>query len=310
MIRPMFLATIASLGSACSDEPIDQLELPGSGYFPESLHAAADGTIYVGSLGTGQIVRFPPHEADAEVVVAPASDRNIAGVLVDDTSASVLACTGSIASFGRGNRITRFASAGGAAIASYPLPDGAFCNDMTFDHDHHLYIADSIGGRIFKLARGSSDGTAPAMWASDPLLLGPAQGQLGADGIAYDGSGGLYVNNVSTGALFKIRIEPSGEPGEVVAITVTPPLMGPDGMRVLDATTLVVAEGPANRVSRITITGTTAQRTSLIDPIREPSSVTIVGDDAWIAEGQILRLVSDPPISPDLPFVVRRVPLH
>ncbi len=301
---------VACFAIGCADDPVDQLELPGTSYFPESLQAASDGTLYVGSLGTGQIVKFRPGEVDAEVLVPPSPDRNFAGVLIDDVNASVLACTGSIATFGRGNRVTRFAAADGVMQTAYSLPDGAFCNDLTFDRVHNLYAADSIGGRVFKLAAGADDGTAFTVWATHPALLGPTQMDLGADGIAYDGGRALYVNNVTTGALVRIEIRSSGEAGDIAEITVTPPLIGPDGMRALDETTLIVAEGPANRVSRVTVTGATAQRTSVIDPIREPASVAVVGDDAWVAEGQISRLVSQPMVAPDLPFLVRRVPLR
>ena len=80
-------------------------------------------------------------------------------------------------------------------------------------------------------------------------------------------------------------------------------------MRALDEHTLVVAEGPANRVSTIRIDGTSGQRTTLGDPVKEPSSVVKVGDDAWVPEGQILRLVSNPPVAADLPFLIHRVSL-
>lgn len=306
------VAAVALFASACGGSSpkawdVDQLQLPGSSYFPESLTAAADGTLYVGSLGTGQIVRFSPGDAVAHVLAAPSSDRNIAGVLADDESASVLACTGSIMSFGRGNYVSRFAAADGTLTARHPLPDGAFCNDLAFDGAHNLYLTDSIGGRIFKLAHGAVDGTAPAEWAAHALLRGPTMADLGADGIAFDGKASFYVNNVTTGALVRIAIEADGSAGEVDEIVVSPAMTGPDGMRVLDAHTLVVAEGPANRVSLLRVDGGTAQRTVVSDQVKEPSSVVAVGHDAWVTEGQILRLVSNPPVAPDLPFLVRRL---
>lgn len=302
---------IALLPSACSsrsDWSVDQLQLPGGSYFPESLTAAADGSLYVGSLGTGQVVRFQAGDNIAHVVVAPSSDRNIAGVLVDDDDASVLTCTGSIASFGVGNYVGRFAIADGSLRARYPLPDGSFCNDLAFDGAHNLFLTDSIGGRIFTLPRGAADGTPPTMWATDASLRGPTAADLGADGIAFDGKGGFYVNNVTTGALVRIAVAANGSAGEILQIAVSPPLNGPDGMRALDAKTLVVAEGPANRVSAVRVDGAVATRVDLRQ-LKEPSSVAVVGHDAWSAEGQILRLVSNPQVEPDLPFWVRRIGL-
>jgi hypothetical protein len=306
MHRSLF-PLVAAL-AACHDDPpqwpVDRLELPGDRFYPESINAAADGTIVVGSLGTGQIVRFAPGDPNPVVVVPPSADRNIAGVLVDGHT--VLACTGSIATFGQGNVVTRFSLTDGTALARYPLPDGAFCNDLAFDDSHALYIADSIGGRVFKLA---ADGSTPIVWASHPALLGPMPGALGADGIAYDGKHGFYVNNVSTGQLVHIAIAGNGEAGEAHEIVVTPPLTGPDGMRALDEHTLLVAEGPANRVSKLVISDATAQRVTISTDVVEPASVVLVGDDAWAIEGQILRMFAMPPVAPSLPFLVRRIPL-
>jgi hypothetical protein len=139
---------------------------------------------------------------------------------------------------------------------------------------------------------------------------------LGADGIAYDNAKGpgqekgrLYVNNVMTGALVRIPITQDGTAGPVVEIHVEPPLNGPDGMRMLGKDTLIVAEGPANRVSKITVTGDKAIRATLSDKLLEPSSVTVVAGDAWVSEGQIPRLFATPPADPKLPFDVRRVRL-
>jgi len=296
------LAADSSTGTA------DQLVLPGDAYFPESLNAGADGTIYVGSLGTGQIVKFASGSSEAEMLVSPAQGRNFAGVLVDDETTTLLVCTGNIAAFAQDNVVSRFSLATGQRTASYPLPDGAFCNDLAFDGDHNVYATDSTGGRVFKLAKDAPDGTDLTPWISDPLLRAAAADGFGADGIAYDGVGNLFVNAFSDGRLVRIPIEEDGGAGAVVEITVTPALVGPDGMRALDKDTLIVAEaGDANRLSLLHINGTAAQLTVLQDELDQPASVVVVGSDAWVAEGQVARLVSMPPQTPNLPFVVRRV---
>lgn len=290
----------------------DVLSLP-DGYFPESLHAGKDGTIYVGSLSTGQIVKFAPGKPEPEVLLPKAEGRNIAGVLVDEDDGSILACTGSVVSFGNGNVVRRYSLSDGAELAHHPLPDNVFCNDMAFDgKNHDLFITDSVGGRVFKLTHDAKDGTSPTVWMSDPLLRGPAPGDLGADGIAYDGdgNGSFFINNVTTGGLVHVPIERNGEAGKAVEIKVTPALEGPDGMRVLSKNVLIVVEGPANRLSTITVDRATAtgKRTTISDKVLEPASVVRVGDDAWVAEGQILRMFTNPPTPPE-PFVIRRIPL-
>jgi hypothetical protein len=311
MLRSIFALPVALFVIACdTDDPPEQLELPGDRFYPESIHAAADGTIVVGSLGTGQIVRFSPGATTPIEVLAPSPAINVAGVLVDDGDNTVLACTGSVATFGEGNAVARYRLSDGMMIASYSLPDGAFCNDLGFDAARALYVADSIGGRVFRLAPDAPAGSPLLAWASHAALRGATAMDLGADGIVYDGRKGLYVNNVSTGQLVHIEIESNGEAGDAREIIVSPPLVGPDGMRALDEHTLIVAEGPANRVSLVTVTGSSAQRTTLSDDITEPASVVVIDDNAWAIEGQILRMFAVPPVAPELPFLVRRLPLQ
>ena len=47
------------------------LVLPGDRYYPESLDVAADGTLFVGSLALGEVVKFAPGGDAPTVFVAP-----------------------------------------------------------------------------------------------------------------------------------------------------------------------------------------------------------------------------------------------
>src|SRR5258707_2934404 len=83
----LFSIAASSLASGCGSTgpaDADQLVLPGNNYYPESLNVAADGTLFVGSLATGQVVRFAPGSTTAQVFVLPGTVKAVAGVLVDD----------------------------------------------------------------------------------------------------------------------------------------------------------------------------------------------------------------------------------
>src|SRR5689334_23153730 len=69
-----------SLLGACAGDPHqpDELALPGSAYYPESLHASADGTLYVGSLATGEITAYDDGDTTPRTVLA-AGAANVTG---------------------------------------------------------------------------------------------------------------------------------------------------------------------------------------------------------------------------------------
>ena len=59
------------------------IDLPGDRVFPENLTSTKTGTLYVGSLGSGGIIRIKPHSAKAELWIKPGAfgSRSIFGVL-------------------------------------------------------------------------------------------------------------------------------------------------------------------------------------------------------------------------------------
>ncbi len=150
----------------------DELALPGPAWYPESLHAAADGTLYVGSLTTGAVVKFAPGQAEASpFIAAGGAAKGVAGVLVDEVTNSLFICAVD-ATFLSAGTVQKYDLATGALTAtfSFPgaaLPDGgtnpyvAFPNDLAFDGAHRLYVSDSFGGKIYR-ASDVSTGSSPA----------------------------------------------------------------------------------------------------------------------------------------------------
>jgi hypothetical protein len=52
------------------------VELPPN-WFPESINAGRDGTIYVGSFASAQIAAFQPGDRKATVLVGPGTAKNM-----------------------------------------------------------------------------------------------------------------------------------------------------------------------------------------------------------------------------------------
>jgi streptogramin lyase len=286
---------------ACTDDATPQpemLALPGSAYYPESLTADTHGTLYVGSLTTGQVVAFDNGKTEPRTVLEAGghSVTGEAGVVVHD---DMLWMCSIDPTFQHPTSIRSF-GLDGTPVAEYPLDSSQFCNDIAFDADDNLYATDSFSGNILTVAGGTA-----TTFVQDPRFVPATQGAFGLDGIAFDGHGALYVNKLDTGNLFKVDIATKA----ITEIAVTPPLAGPDGMRIVDDHTLLVIEGQAGRLSRVAISGSTATATPLATDLDQPTSVVQARGAAWVSEGQLGRLLSKPPQAPTLPFAVRRVDL-
>jgi hypothetical protein len=302
LLLPLLIACASNshLPSRQTTAPV--LALPGSAYYPESLSVAGDGTLYVGSLGGAGIVRLGPSSEAAETFVAGAS-KNIAGVYVDDDAALLYACENDFAAMPAvPPRVVAYRLSDGSEAGSYAFPQGGVCNDMVIGPARRLYVTDSAG-RIYVLPAG---GSALALFSSDPQLVPSAAGGFGADGIVWDGDATLYVNTFTDARLLRIPVGADGTAGAVTPITVAPALQSPDGMRLADAHTLIVAEG-AGRLTQVALQGDAATGTVLASGLDSPTSVALTDGAYWVTEGQIghfLGLVDGPP---GLPFDVRRV---
>src|SRR5258708_28452063 len=161
---------VAVLSSAVSPQAAiaeaQSIALPGLRAFPESLTSTADGTLFIGRLGDGGIVRANARSGEVAVFVLPgASDsRSISGVFADERSNMLWACSNDLSALGgpSGSGDSRSALKGfelrtGAAKRSVPLPGAhAFCNDIAVDARGAIYVTDSAGPNILRLPPGTS----------------------------------------------------------------------------------------------------------------------------------------------------------
>ncbi len=323
-VAPSGPAGPGASSDAGTDAPIGpadvtQLDLPGAGFYPQSIAVGPDGTLFAGSLVTGQIVKFAPGSAVGTTFLAPGGMvTGVGGLLVDAKTNSLLVCAvdASFQTLAAGlasGFVQRYDLATAAVKATFRFPEPAdagqsryfaLVNDLAFDAAHRLYVTDSFGGKVYTVADVTSDATM-AVWVSDPSLLPATQGSFGADGISFDGASNFYVNNNSTGRIVRIPQKGDGSAGAPVVLTVTPPLVHPDGQRQLDATTLLVVDN-AGTLSRVSLSGTSGKATTLATGLDAPTSVVSFGDYYWVTDGQIVSsLLTGKP--PNLPFVIQRI---
>jgi sugar lactone lactonase YvrE len=309
---------VLTLAAACGDDgtetpadaaleldaapPIDEIALAGAWFYPESITATADGTRYVGSVATGEVVRIGPGATSAETFIAPGDPTNVTGLLADEAGGTLWVCA---VNFGGQPTELRAYDLASAALER-TIAVAGFCTDLARAPDGTLYVTDSAGGAVHRLAAG---GAALETWFQDELLAPSSAGAFGANGIVVEDGGALVVTNMSKGTLVRVASDGSG----AVAVPVTPALNAPDGLRLrADGSFLVVEAGP-DATGRLTHVSAAGVATSLADGLRFPTSVVELDGDLWVTEGQLdelLKTLSSPPGTPEpvLPFLVKRFP--
>jgi sugar lactone lactonase YvrE len=291
------------------------IALPGPRAFPESITSTSDGTLLIGRLGEGGVVRATPRTGAVEVFLAPGASgsRSITGVFADEASKTLWACSNDLSALGgpsggrdRGSALKGFDLQTGAARRDVPLPGAAaFCNDIAVDASGAVYVTDSAAPNVLRLPAGASTFE---VFASNPQFRPPQAGSAGLDGIAFGGDGNLYVTTYAEGGLFRIDVD-RGRAGQVTRLHGAT-LTLPDALRPLGQRSFLLVEG-GGTLDRVEVEGDGFKAVTLRDGFRAPTSVTRVGSTAWVSEGQLSsffdRARKGP--SPSLPFRIYAVPL-
>ncbi|HEX4865329.1 MAG TPA: hypothetical protein VFV02_14760 [Acidimicrobiales bacterium] len=293
------------------------LTVPGANFFPESIAATPAGTLFVGSVVTGEILRFRPGSTTAETLVPAGVNAGTVGLFADIVRGVLGACAVDL-SFQRPTALRAFDLRTGTLRATYEVPDRGVCADIALAHGD-VYITDTtdptaatrLPGRILRLTTprpSQADGGTLTVWSADPLFTRPAPSAptfpvaFQINGIAFDGLSTLYTTNLSTGELVGVRIRLDGSAAPASVIDLDRDLVVPDGIRMLDPTQLLVTE----LVGRLTLVNVHTGATTVVsESLDQPTSVVRVGGSLWVSEGQTLRLVLGQP--PNLPFTVRRL---
>ena len=190
----------------------------------------------------------------------------------------------------------------GVFKARYELPAPASaCNDVALDKDGAAFIAETSNGRIFVLRPGGKD---LSLLVEDKALL------AGVDGIAFSEDGTLYVNNVRQNTMLRVNRRDDGGFAGLTTLTVSMPLNGPDGLRSIGGNRFLQAEGPAGRISQLTIEGDVVTMKVLKDGMDGVPGVTHIGRTAYAVESKG-RFLFDPTLKGKDPgaFALRAVPM-
>lgn len=285
--------------------PIADIALENPRAFPENVAADERGTLYVSNMAQGGVVRIRNGQAEmwikpgafgtgATMGVMPQSEAGLLWVCSNDLSAMKLAAS----AFGR-SALVGFDLDTGVGRFAFGLPDNrADCNDIAIGPDGSVYITDGRSSRIFRLPPG---GRSLALFSDDARLQDKG---YGVDGIAVGPRGDLYVNTYPTGKLFRIAVV-NGGAGKLTELVADRPLGTADALRHERGNRFLVVSGRG--LERLTVTGNAVVVESLGKDIDGASGLAIVGDWAFVSDGQAMRLLGGQP--PLLPFMLRAIPL-
>jgi len=267
------------------------IQIPGNRIFPESITSTADGRLIIGSIAKRAIYRVDAGSNIALPWIRPDGGANLGvfGVFADEYAQTLWACWSEapgISGEKVPSKLTAYDLKSGMAKTSYEMPTpGAFCNDIATTTDGSVYATDSNNMEIDRLAPGSDR---LRTWSGEGAF-GPRGGIL--DGISAVGDA-IYVNALVTGRLFKVPIASSGSAGAPQEVMLDRPLRLPDGMRAFGSKSVLVVEGgAAGRLSLIILNGVTGKVTTIKGGYAHgPVSVAVLGNDAFVLEGQLYRL--------------------
>jgi len=298
-MRQSFMALLSlisiNVGSAIARPPPDVV-IDDSNVFPESMSAAHDGRLFIGSM-KGIVFRAKPGAAKAEPWIQPSPENgllSLLGILADDRSGILYVCSApdplrNPPAVGT-SALAAFDLRTGAAKGLYPFPAPAsVCNDISISKDGTAYVSDTPNGRILKLSPGAR---ALELFAQDDQLKG-------IDGLVFGGDDMLYVNIVTKGLLLRV-----GRTGAITQLTTSAPLAAPDGFRLIKGNRFLLAEGNGGRIDEVTIDGDKAEIKMLRDGLTSPPAVTLVGKTAYALEGKIGYLI-DPRLKGQDPGVFK-----
>jgi hypothetical protein len=298
--------------------PPPQVVIDGERVFPESMDAAADGSLFFGSIGNKMLYRAAPGSDKAVAFVQPGTDglQSVFGVFVDNRSGTVYACSNAFGGPPGGSAppatVYAFDLKTGATKGHYPFAAaGGFCNDMATTPDGTLYATDTNNMQVEVLKKGA---VTLQVWSGADGSLGKKGGVI--DGISVLGHR-IIVNELAVSKLFSIDIGKDGTAGAPVEITLDRPISRPDGMRSFGKSAVLIVEGgDGGKLEKITFEGNDGKVALIKQGYPDgPVAVTVVGTTAYVCEGQLAVMMRRPgaagsapaPAAPAKPFVATAV---
>jgi sugar lactone lactonase YvrE len=281
----------------------ERLSLPPGFTYPNGITHAEDGTLFVGSVSSGRILRRAPggdwtelFPGSEEVFAVTSLRLDAPRGLLWGTSPDVMGLLRPGGTLGkRAPRLFAVDARTGEVRRIVPIPEGGMGNDLTVAPDGGLYVTDSNRGSVLHLRPG---GKQLETYVADARLQAKGTGMAGVGpaGIALAPDGRtLAVNTYGPGRLFLVRTGTEGAPPTVSEVELPRRLENPDGMRFARDGRLLVLEGAASsgngRVARIDVLGAASGPRPievLASGMESPVNLTVTTDGrVWVTEARL-----------------------
>ncbi|QSQ27848.1 hypothetical protein JY651_24400 [Pyxidicoccus parkwayensis] len=297
------LLTVAPPVSRAAAPRRERLSLPSGFMHPNGITHAEDGTLFVGSVPSGRILRraqggdwtelFP---GSADVFAVTSLRLDAPRGLLWGTSPDVMGLLRPDGTLGkRTPRLFAVDARTGEVRRIVPIPEGGLGNDITLAPDGGLYVTDSTRASVLYLRPGGErleTYVADARFASKEAGLsgiGPAGIALAPDGKT------LAINTFGPGRLFLVRPGEAGATPTVSEVALPRRLENPDGMRFAPDGRLLVLEGAAKsgdgRVVRIDVLGSASgpkRIEVLASGMESPVNLTVEANGRiWVTEARL-----------------------
>lgn len=287
---------IENRNKANQAETQNAIELPTNFQYPNGITQASNGTLYVGSIVSGQILQIAP-DGKQEIFFPGSEDVFAATSLRLDEQRGILWGTspdflgvknadGEI--IRRPHRVFALDIRTGKVLRSLLMPNNGFGNDLALDADGGVYITDSFNPQIYYLAPGANQ---LETWIENELFR-PNSEKIGLAGIARNSSGITIVGMYSAGKLLKITNQPQDSVVEVIPLERQ--LENPDGMQFTDDGLLLLTEGAMEtgdgRLVRIDVLSSATEPKlieTLVSGLESPVNLTTLNRNVWVTESRI-----------------------
>lgn len=284
MTLGLSLSTVATLATTAPAR--DQIVLPKSASFPESIAIDSAGGIYTGSVTLGNII-YLPADGDAPKIFVEGGTNgaiSIGGLLLSPQQSILYACSSDLGlnsfSGSAAPGLLAFDVASGALQKRWDLPGGGLCNDLAQGEDGTIYVTDSFVPRILSLKPGAD--------AFESLVQ---DARFSGEGFNLSGitilDDALIVAKFNSGQFF--RIDLTSTPTVAQELQLSQPIYAPDGIRAVDGNGILVAAS-SGQVVHIEIDGLEAKVTPLDYAFDAPTSLALHGEKIYVLEGQLNKL--------------------
>ena len=214
----------------------ERLSLPPGFTYPNGITHAEDGTLFVGSVSSGRILRRAPggdwtelFPGSEEVFAVTSLRLDAPRGLLWGTSPDAMGLLRPDGTLGkRAHRLFAVDARTGEVRQIVPIPEGGMGTNLTVAPDGGLYVTDSNQGSVLHLRPG---GKQLETYVADARLQakGTGMASVGPAGIALAPAGRtLAVNTYGPGRLFLVRAGTEGAPPTVSEVELPRRLENPE----------------------------------------------------------------------------------